>query len=144
MKIKVYTLTHEDLTPKCIGTIKGEAGESLADLRLHFEEKQVLHFPFQFRDVEDSYRVAVALESLNDIEDSIFLIHAAEVEAELENPICKSQRLGSDVDDRLGNDMDLVGSRHSNEVQVEEPAVPEFPEIHDTLTPDMGSNYTAY
>ena len=48
IKIKVYTLAYEDLSPKCIGTVKGETGEFLANLRLRFEQKQVLNFQFQF------------------------------------------------------------------------------------------------
>ena len=48
IKIKVYTLAHEDSPPKCIGTVKGEAGESLANLKLRFEQKKVLNFQFQF------------------------------------------------------------------------------------------------
>jgi len=46
MKIKVYTLAHEDASSKCIGTMKGEAGESLVDLRICLEEKCVLNFEF--------------------------------------------------------------------------------------------------
>ena len=36
--------------------------------------KKVLDFHFQYWDAEECCRVAVALESLNDIEDSVFLI----------------------------------------------------------------------
>ena len=39
-KIKVYTLTDEGASSKCIGTMKGEDGESLADLRVHLRKKK--------------------------------------------------------------------------------------------------------
>jgi hypothetical protein len=38
-KIKVYTLIDEGACLKCIGTMKGEDGESLAKLRVHLENK---------------------------------------------------------------------------------------------------------
>ena len=41
-KIKVYTLTDEGASPKCIGTMKGEDGESLVVLRARLEEMKVL------------------------------------------------------------------------------------------------------
>ena len=40
-KIKVYILIGEGASPKCIGTMKGEDGESLAYLRMHLEENKV-------------------------------------------------------------------------------------------------------
>ena len=40
-KIKVYTLTNETTSPMCIGTMKGEDGESLVDLRMRLEEMKV-------------------------------------------------------------------------------------------------------
>jgi hypothetical protein len=39
-KIKVYTLTDEGASPKCMRTTKGEDRESLADLRVRLEEKK--------------------------------------------------------------------------------------------------------
>ena len=39
-KIKIYTLINEGASPKCIETMKGEDGESLADLRVRLEEKE--------------------------------------------------------------------------------------------------------
>lgn len=75
IKVKVYTLAHEGAPPKCIGTMKGEFGESLADLKLHLKDKKVLNFWFQYWDPEECCRVAIALESLNDIEESVFMIH---------------------------------------------------------------------
>ena len=45
-KIKVYTLTDEGSFPKCIGTMKGEDEESLADLRVCLEEKEILNLNF--------------------------------------------------------------------------------------------------
>ena len=39
-KIKVYTLTDEGASPKCIRTMKREDGESLPDLRVRLEEKK--------------------------------------------------------------------------------------------------------
>jgi len=39
MKIKVFTLANKTATLKCIGSMKGEAGESLADLQVCLEEK---------------------------------------------------------------------------------------------------------
>jgi hypothetical protein len=73
-KIKVYTLTDEGSSPKCIGTMKGEDGESLADLRVRLEEKKVLKFDFQYWDLDECYRVATSLESLNDLQDKVFMI----------------------------------------------------------------------
>lgn len=52
-KIKVYTLTDEGASPKCIGTMKAEDDESLADLRVRLEEKEVLKFEFQYWDVDE-------------------------------------------------------------------------------------------
>ena len=43
-KTKVYTFINERLFPKCIGTMKGEDGESLADLRMRLEKMKVLKF----------------------------------------------------------------------------------------------------
>ena len=40
-KIKVNTLTNEGGSPKCNGTMKGEDGESLADLRVRLEKKKI-------------------------------------------------------------------------------------------------------
>ena len=37
-KIKVYTLTVEGASPKCIGIMKGEDGESLVDLRVRLDK----------------------------------------------------------------------------------------------------------
>ena len=45
-KIKVYSLSDEGAPPKCIGTIKGEDGESLANIKVHLEEFKVLKFGF--------------------------------------------------------------------------------------------------
>ena len=44
--IKVYILIDEEASPKCIGTMKREDGESLADLRMRLEENKVLKFEF--------------------------------------------------------------------------------------------------
>jgi hypothetical protein len=67
--IKVYTFNDEGASPKCIGTMKGEDGEYLADLRVHLEEKKVLNFEFQYWDPGECCRVATSLESLNGLED---------------------------------------------------------------------------
>lgn len=40
-KVKVYTLTYEGASPKCIGTMKDEDWESLAGLRVRLDEKEV-------------------------------------------------------------------------------------------------------
>ena len=45
-EIKVYTLSDEWVSPKRIGTMKGEDGESLANLRVRLEESKVLKFEF--------------------------------------------------------------------------------------------------
>ena len=45
-KIKVSILTDEGASPKCIVTMKGEDGESLADLRVRLKEKKILKFKF--------------------------------------------------------------------------------------------------
>jgi hypothetical protein len=37
-KIEVYILIDEGTSPKCIGTMKGEDGKSLANLRMRSEE----------------------------------------------------------------------------------------------------------
>ena len=47
-KIKVYTLIDKGASPKWIGTMKGEDGESLVDLRVRLEEKKVLKLKFQY------------------------------------------------------------------------------------------------
>ena len=47
-KVKVYTVIHEGASSKCIGTMKGEEGESLVDIRIQLEEKKVLPFEFQY------------------------------------------------------------------------------------------------
>ena len=39
-KIGVYILIDEGTSPKCIGTMKGEDGESSVDPRLHLEEEE--------------------------------------------------------------------------------------------------------
>ena len=39
-EIKVYTLIDEGTSPKCIGTMRGEDGKSLANLRLRLEEEK--------------------------------------------------------------------------------------------------------
>ena len=123
-KIKVYTLTDEGTAPKCIGTMKGEAGESLADLRLRLEEKKVLNFIFQYWDPQEDCRVVVALESLNDIEDSVFMIPA--VDDHVQNSRSKRQC--------LEGESDVGGSRESNVIHLDMPEfpdnnTPEFPEI---------------
>lgn len=78
--MKVYTVTHEGASSKCIGTMKDEEGEFLADLRVWVEEKKVLPFEFQYWNPEEYCRVAVSLESLNDIKDCVFKILALEDE----------------------------------------------------------------
>ena len=40
-KIKVYLLADGGASPKCIGTMKGEDGESLGDLRVRLEENKI-------------------------------------------------------------------------------------------------------
>ena len=60
-KIKVYTLTDEGTSPKCIGTMKGEDEESLANLKMRLEEKKVLKFEFQYWDPNEGCRVATIL-----------------------------------------------------------------------------------
>ena len=47
-EIKVYTLTNEGTSLKCIGTMKGEDGESLVDLSVRLEDKSVSKFEFQY------------------------------------------------------------------------------------------------
>jgi hypothetical protein len=49
-KIKVYTLTDEGASSKCIETMKREDRESLVDPRVCLEEKRVLKFEFQYLD----------------------------------------------------------------------------------------------
>ena len=41
-KIGVYILIDEGTSPKCIGTMKGEDGESSVDPRLRLEEEEKL------------------------------------------------------------------------------------------------------
>lgn len=91
-KIKVYTVADEVALPKCIGTMKAEEGESLADLRVRLEEKKVLKFEYQYWDPEELCRVAISLESLNDIGDSVYMIPA--LEDDVEDLASKRQRLG--------------------------------------------------
>ena len=74
LKIKVYTLIDEGASPKCIGIMKREDGESLADLIVRLEEKKVLKFDFQYCDPSECCRVATNLESLSGLEDKIFMI----------------------------------------------------------------------
>lgn len=45
-KIKLYTLTDEGASPKCIGTMKGEDGDFLANLGVRLEEKKFVNFEF--------------------------------------------------------------------------------------------------
>lgn len=85
-KIKVFTLTHESAPPKCIGTMKSDNGETLAALRVRLEEKKVFNFPYQYWHPQGSCRVAVALESLNDVEDNVFMIPF--LDEEEDNAIC--------------------------------------------------------
>lgn len=132
MKIRVFTLTNEEATPKCIGTMKAEVGESLADRRLRFEEKQVLNFRFQFWDVQESCRVAVALESLNDIEHSVHVIPALDVEDEFEDVLRKQQRLESNAN--------IDDCRESNDVELDVLEVPEFTEIENNGPADIQSD----
>jgi len=63
--------------------------------------------------VEEQCRVAVMLESLNDIKDTMFMIPTLEVEDELENFVSKRQH--------VGNDLDLVDCHQSDDLQVEVP-----------------------
>ena len=124
---------HEEATPKCIGTMKSESGESLVDLRMRFEEKHILNFPFQFWNVKECCRVAMALESFNDIEDSVFMIWALEVEDEFKHLGCKRQRIGSNTN----VDASLHDNRESNDEQAEVLEVHEFPKLVDSGHADM-------
>ena len=68
-KIKVYTLINERESSKCIGIVKGEDRESLAELRMCLEDQKILKFEFQFWDRDECCRVAINFESLDDLED---------------------------------------------------------------------------
>lgn len=126
LKIKLYTLTDEDATPKCIGTMKAAMEESLADLRKQFEEKKVLNFTFQFWDAQECCRLSEGLESMNNIESSVFMIPA--IQEEDDSP-AKRQRVSIETD--------IVDSRHSNDGEVEVLQVPEFPDLPNYDVPGM-------
>ena len=70
----IYTFD-EGAYPKCIETIKKEDGESLADLKACLEGKKALKFEFQYWDPYENCRVTTGLESFNDLEDKVFMIH---------------------------------------------------------------------
>ena len=74
--------------------MKGEDEESLADLRVHLEEKIFLQFKFQYWDPNECCRLATSLESLNDLEDKVFMIHA--LYEKVEDLACKRHRLGGE------------------------------------------------
>ena len=93
-KIKVYILIDEGTSPKCTRTMKGEDGESLADLRVRLEENDVLKFEFQYQDPDERCRVTTNLASLNDHEDKVFMIHS--FYKEVEDLACKRQHLGGE------------------------------------------------
>ena len=93
-KIKVYTLIDEGASPKCIGTMKGEDGESLADLRVRLEEMKVLEFKFQYWDADECCKVATSLECLNGLEDNVFMIPT--LYKEIQDWACKQQCLGGE------------------------------------------------
>jgi len=67
-------VTAEEASPKCIGIVKAKDGESLADLQVHLEQKKVLKFNFQYWDRDECCRVAVPLESLNNIDRIVYII----------------------------------------------------------------------
>ena len=90
-KMKVYTLTDEVAPPKCIETMNGKDGESLADLRVRLEECKFWKFIFQYWDPDECYRVTTNIESLNDLKDGVFMIHA--LYNKLEDLAWKQQRL---------------------------------------------------
>lgn len=94
-KIKLFILSGEEGAPKCIGTMKAEDGELLADLRVRLEEKKVLKFDYQYWDPDECCRVAVPLESLNDIEASVYMIPA--LDDEVPHVAFKRQRLGGEM-----------------------------------------------
>jgi len=47
-KIKVYTVAHEGVAPKCMGTMKVDTGESFFDLPVRLKGNKVLDFAFSF------------------------------------------------------------------------------------------------
>lgn len=138
-KIKVYTVTHEGAPPKCIGTMKADVGESLADLRVRLEDKKVLNFPFQYWDPQECCRVAIIFESLNDVEDSVFMIPT--LDEEVQNFECTRQTAGvcdEFRDSRQSHDVDgeqNVASKKQRCTAHEEIREGEGPDHVDLLFP---------
>ena len=94
--INVYTHTNEGTSAKCIMALKGEDGESLANLRVSLEGNKDLKLEFQYKDPNECYKVATNIGFLNDLEDKVFVTHA--LCEEVKDLACKWQRLRDEYD----------------------------------------------
>lgn len=135
--------------------MKADSSKTLHDLTVHLGEKQVLGYCFQFWDVQACCRVASYLESLNDIENNVFMITTSTegVEIAFGKRLCT----GADEDlDESGNHriteglgdgaskkqqfgfVDRLG--HNEEHDASVPELPKFPLIDNTCFEEMPSN----
>ena len=102
----------ESSPPKYIGTMKSDDGETLAELRVQLEEKKILNFPFQYWDPQGCCRMVVTLESLNDVEDSVFMILVSNQEEANPMSLRQSPSCGQELQDcRQINDVEEEQTR---------------------------------
>ena len=102
--MKLWTREHKDADAEYFGKVKVGDGLSYASLRERLEAAKVLDWPFEFWDVEDSCRIRVKIEALNDILEEVHVIPVGDG-----NPVpAKRRRLESEtrVEDEPVGDSD--------------------------------------
>lgn len=74
LRTRVLAVEEDGSTPQEVGKIDLVEGETYDGLRLRLEENEVVEWPFQFWDAEDSCRIKVKLERLNKIPPIVYVI----------------------------------------------------------------------
>jgi hypothetical protein len=70
----VLAVEEDGLTPQEVGKIDLVEGDTYDGLCVRLKENEVVEWPFQFWDVEDSCRIKVKLEQLNKIPPIVYVI----------------------------------------------------------------------
>ena len=105
LKVKLFILQHEGSHPKYIGPCNCQEEEPYTDFRLRLESVGCIEWPFEFWDLEESYRINIKLEGLNTIRKSIYVIHVSSIE---EGGAIKRRRI--EACGTLGENEDLLNT----------------------------------
>lgn len=81
-KIKIWSSNTEGTTPKKVSPMNVKGEESLADLRIRLESKEVVPWSFHFWDLDEDCQIGVKFESLNMIPEDVYLIPTTEEDEE--------------------------------------------------------------